>query len=105
MAELAMRAGLTVEAPAVTLQSADDLSYVHEFKVGDRCDDLLEPSRSRGDRRSRISRRGRVRRARSLVVGLAPPASHNANYEPVVEGPAITLAARHAKVRREGYSK
>ena len=35
----------------------------------------------------------------------APPASHNAKLQPVVEGPAITLAARHAKVRREGYAK
>jgi hypothetical protein len=36
---------------------------------------------------------------------LAPPASHNAKLEPVVEGPAITLTARHAKVRRDGYAK
>ncbi|MHB8497715.1 MAG: hypothetical protein ACYDES_06915 [Acidimicrobiales bacterium] len=35
----------------------------------------------------------------------APPASHNANLEPLVEGLAISLAARHAKVRREGYAK
>ncbi len=35
----------------------------------------------------------------------APPASHNANLEPLIEGPAISLAARHAKVRREGYVK
>jgi hypothetical protein len=71
MAELAMRAGLPVEAPAVTLQSADHVSYLHEFKVRDRCDDLLEPSPSRGDRRSRTSRRGRLHRAKLLVVGLA----------------------------------
>ncbi len=104
MAELAMRAGLPVEAPAVTLQSADDVSYLHELKVRDRCDDLLEPSPSRGDRGSRISRRGRLRRAKSLVVGVAPPASHNANLEPLVEGPTISLAARHTKARRAGYS-
>jgi hypothetical protein len=107
MAELAMRAGLPVEAPAVTLQSADDVSYFHELKVRDRCDDLLEPSPSRGDRGSRISRRGRLRRAKSLVVGVAPPAPlayQNANLAPVVEGPAISLAARHAKSRRAGYS-
>jgi hypothetical protein len=36
---------------------------------------------------------------------MAPPASHNANLDPVVEGPAISLAARHVKVRREGYAK
>lgn len=53
-----------VEAPAVTLQSADDVSHLHEFRARDRCDDLLEPSPSRGDRRSRTSRRGRLRRAK-----------------------------------------
>jgi len=42
MAELAMRADLPVKAPAVTLQSADDVSYLHECKVRDRCDDLFE---------------------------------------------------------------
>ncbi len=31
-------------------------------------------------------------------------ASQNANLEPLVEGPAISLAARHAKSRRAGYS-
>ena len=36
---------------------------------------------------------------------LAPPASQNANLEPLVEAPAISLAARYAKVRREGYAK
>ncbi|HEY3941433.1 MAG TPA: hypothetical protein VGL60_03020 [Acidimicrobiales bacterium] len=36
------------------------------------------------------------------LVG-APPASQNANLEALVEGAAISLAARHAKVRREGY--
>ncbi len=32
------------------------------------------------------------------------PASQNANLEPLVEGPAISLAARYAKARRAGYS-
>jgi len=41
----------------------------------------------------------------SRDITMAPPASRNANLEPLVEGPAITLAARHAKVRREGYVK
>ena len=27
------------------------------------------------------------------------------DFMPVVEGPAITLAARHANVRRDGYAK
>ena len=40
-----------------------------------------------------------------LVAGVALPASHNANLEPVVEGAAINLATRHAKVRRERYAK
>ena len=64
-----MRADLSVEAPAVTLQDTDDVSHLHEFKVGDRCDDLLEPSHSLRDRRSRIPRRGREFPAKSLVVG------------------------------------
>jgi len=46
-----------------------------------------------------------LQRAKSLVTGSALPASHNANLEPVIQGPAITMAARHAKVRREGYVK
>jgi hypothetical protein len=29
----------------------------------------------------------------------------NANLEPLVEGPAISLAARHVKVRRVGYAR
>ena len=33
----------------------------------------------------------------------APPATQNANLDPLVEGPAISLATRHAKVRREGH--
>lgn len=37
-----------------------------------------------------------------FVVHLA---SQNTNLEPVVEGPAISLAAVHAKVRREGYRR
>ena len=36
-----------------------------------------------------------------LVTGSAPPTSHNANLEPLVEGPAISLAARHAKATWE----
>ncbi|MDA8358441.1 MAG: hypothetical protein M0Z95_19615 [Actinomycetota bacterium] len=100
-----MRAHLSVQAPAVTLQGTDDVSHLHEFKVRDRCDDLLEPSRSLRYRRSRITRRGSDSPAKSLVVGSAPPTSQNANLEPLVEAPAISLAARYAKVRREGYAK
>ena len=104
MAELTVRADLPVEAPAVSLQSTDDVSHLHEFKVRDRCDDLLEPSHSLRYRRSRISRPGREFPAKPLVVEVAPPASQNANLEPLVEGPAISLAARHRKARRAGYS-
>jgi hypothetical protein len=32
-------------------------------------------------------------------------ASQNTNLGPLVEGPAITLAGRHTKVRREDYAK
>jgi len=45
------------------------------------------------------------RRACAPRTGVRAPASHNANLEPLVEGLAITLAARHTKVRREGYIK
>jgi site-specific DNA recombinase len=41
---------------------------------------------------------------KALVAGVAPPASQSANLDPLVEGPAITLAGRHTKVRREGYA-
>src|SRR6185437_11305024 len=36
---------------------------------------------------------------------FAPPASQNANLGPLVEGDPITLAARHAKARREDYAR
>jgi hypothetical protein len=41
---------------------------------------------------------------RSAEDCVAHPASQNANLEPVIEGPAISLAARHTKTRRAGYS-
>ncbi|GAB3724561.1 hypothetical protein GCM10027590_28150 [Nocardiopsis nanhaiensis] len=31
------------------------------------------------------------------------PARHNANLQPVIEGPQIELLPAHAKVRRDGY--
>ena len=99
-----MRAHLSVQAPAVTLQGTDDVSHLHEFNVRDPCDDLLEPSHSLRYRRSQNSRRGRESPAKSLAVGLAPPASQNANLEPLIEGPAISLAPPHTKVRRARYS-
>jgi hypothetical protein len=37
--------------------------------------------------------------------GSAHPACHNANLNPLVEGPTIRLSAVHAKVRREGYGR
>ena len=45
-----------------------------------------------------------------LVTGAAPPASHNPNLEPLVEGPAISMAAptRRSAVRgtrRGGYHR
>ena len=42
---------------------------------------------------------------RSAEDRWAHLASQNANLGPVVEGPAISLPAIHAKVRREGYAK
>ena len=43
--------------------------------------------------------------ATSVKIISAPPASHNANLESLVEGPAISLATLHTKVRREGYRR
>jgi hypothetical protein len=51
------------------------------------------------------SRPGRAGPVKLLVTGAAHVTSHNANLEPVIEGPAISLAAVHAKVRRAGYAK
>ena len=102
MAELPVRAHLPVEAPALALQCTDDVSHLHELRARERCDDLLEPSPSRRDRHPEVSRRGSVRQGKALVIESAPPASHSANLEPLLEGPAITLAARHTKVRRAG---
>ena len=36
-------------------------------------------------------------------ICLAHPASFNTNLAPLIEGPVISLAPKHAKVRREGY--
>ena len=108
MTELAVRADLPVESPAVTLQGADDVSYLHAPRVRERCDDLIgEQSPSWRDRcpQSQSSRRGKSDATKTLVAGVAPPASQNANLEPLIEGPAISLAARHAKVRRDGYAR
>ena len=33
------------------------------------------------------------------------PTSQHTNLPPLVEGPAVRLASRHAKVRRDGYRK
>jgi hypothetical protein len=38
-------------------------------------------------------------------LGLGPPTSQHTNLPPLVEGPAIRLARRHAKVRRAGYRR
>ena len=47
---------------------------------------------------------GAERKVRALARS-AHLASQNTNLGPLVEGPAITLAGRHTKVRREGYPK
>lgn len=35
----------------------------------------------------------------------AHPASFNTNLAPLIEGPVISLAPKHAKIRREGYRR
>ncbi len=42
MAELAMRVNLPVEAPAVLLQSTDDVSNLHGLRVREGCDDRVK---------------------------------------------------------------
>jgi site-specific DNA recombinase len=49
-------------------------------------------------------RGGEPKKVRALG-GKSPPASQNANLDPVVEGPAIILPARHAELRREGHGQ
>jgi len=105
MAELAVRADLPVETPAVSLQSTDDVSNLHAPRVRERCDDLVEQSPSWRDRCPRSSRRGKIDATNALVMGAAHLASQNTNLAPVVEGPAISLAGLHAKVRREEYRR
>jgi hypothetical protein len=39
------------------------------------------------------------------VRNVAQLAFRNANDSPLIEGPVISLAPRHAKVRREGYRR
>jgi hypothetical protein len=43
--------------------------------------------------------------ANTLVSESVPPASFNTNLAPLIEGPMISLAPKHAKVRREGYRR
>jgi len=46
----------------------------------------------------------------SRDITLAPPAeahpaSFNTNLAPLIDGPVISLAPKHAKVRRQGYRR
>jgi hypothetical protein len=46
-----------------------------------------------------------VRRAAELRGRLVVPTSQHTNLPLLVEGPAVRLASRYAKVRRAGYRK
>ncbi len=50
-------------------------------------------------------RRGRSSATKTLVADVAPPALHNTNLNPLVDGPMVQLVAIHGKVRRSGYLK
>jgi hypothetical protein len=39
------------------------------------------------------------------MAGLVVPTSQHTNLPPLVEGPVVRLAGRHAKIRREGYQR
>ncbi len=54
---------------------------------------------------SASSRRGRSVMMKTLVADVAHLATQKTNLDPVVEGPSISLAALHAKVRREGCGR
>jgi hypothetical protein len=58
-----------------------------------------------GDEEQQFASPMRAEHWSAAWLGWAPPASQNANLEPLIEGPAISLAARHAKVRRDGYAR
>jgi len=64
----------------------------------------LRPGRPRCGRRHWAAPPRRLSRA-AAIAAAAPPASQNTNFGPLVEGPAITLAGRHTKVRREGFAE
>lgn len=71
---------------------------------------LANAVRSVDDCAGRAAVRGRAWPRNPAIVAstsgaCAHPASQNANPESLVEGLAISLAARHAKVRREGYAR
>jgi hypothetical protein len=55
-------------------------------------------------RRARASR-ARRRASSCWAAGLAPPTSQHTNLPPLVEGPVVRLAGRHAKTRRAGYQR
>jgi len=69
MAELAVRADLPVETPAVSLQSTDDVSNLHAPRVRERCDDLVLQSPARRGRCPRSSRRGKIDATNALEMG------------------------------------
>jgi hypothetical protein len=85
--------------PPVTAKKALAQRLVHEIQVTSR-DDIrpifrvpTRPEPSPGERE----------RVRKLVGAL--PTSQHTNLPPLVEGPAVQLARRHAKVRRAGYRR
>ena len=69
-------------------------SLVHEIRVDGR-DRVVPWFRVPGGAEPKVRALG----------GWAHPASQNANLLPLIEGPAISLAAIHAKVRRDGYAE
>jgi DNA-directed RNA polymerase specialized sigma24 family protein len=57
------------------------------------------------DRPEEYARKVLVNRHRSLLRRALVPTGQHTNLPPLVEGPAVRLASRHAKVKREGYRK
>ncbi|MDQ1438292.1 MAG: hypothetical protein QOK43_1921 [Acidimicrobiaceae bacterium] len=54
---------------------------------------------------NRIGTSVRADAAAKFALRQAQLASHNANNALTIEGPVLSLAPRHAKVRRDGYRR
>jgi site-specific DNA recombinase len=98
LAALASQLRQVVEHAPVTAKKALAQQLVHEIHVSSRDD--IRPIFRIPTRQEPSPREGeKVRK----LVGSVPPTSQHTNLPPLVEGVAVRLARRHAKLRRGGY--